>query len=126
MTNSAQLVEETGEVSSLYVGRVIGKGGEMIRDLQARSGCRIDVDQSVPPGQPRIITYRGTRKTVDFAKRLVQMLCNEQVNESDLPLGEARREIMAVPAASVGKIIGRGGERMTAVSNSRMLSIVPS
>ena len=106
----AQMVEEKGEVSSMYVGRVIGKGGEMIRDLQARSGCRIDVDQSVPPGQPRIITYRGTRKTVDFAKQLVNMLCHEHVNEADLPLGDAKREIMAVPATSVGKIIGRGGE----------------
>ena len=104
------MVEEKGEVSALYVGRVIGKGGEMIRDLQARSGCRIDVDQNVPPGQPRLITYRGSRRTVDFAKRLVYMLCQENVNEADLPLGEARREFLVVPASSVGKIIGRGGE----------------
>lgn len=103
-------VEEKGEVSALYVGRVIGKGGEMIRDLQARSGCRIDVDQNVPPGQPRLITYRGSRRTVDFAKRLVYMLCQENVNEADLPLGDARREFLVVPANSVGKIIGRGGE----------------
>lgn len=104
------VVEEKGEVSALYVGRVIGKGGEMIRDLQARSGCRIDVDQNVPPGHPRLITYRGSRRTVDFAKRLVHMLCQENVNEGDLPLGDARREFLVVPASSVGKIIGRGGE----------------
>lgn len=105
-----QMVEEKGEVSSMYVGRVIGKGGEMIRDLQARSGARIDVDQSVPPGQPRIITYRGTRETVDFAKHLVNLLCHEHVDEANLPLGQAKREVIAVPATSVGKIIGRGGE----------------
>lgn len=104
------IVEERGEVSALYVGRVIGKGGEMIRDLQARSACRIDVDQNVPPGQPRVITYRGTRKTVDFAKHLVSLLCAENVSETDLPLGEAKREFLVVPAQSVGKIIGRGGE----------------
>eukprot|EP00536_Pseudo-nitzschia_multiseries_P002268 jgi/Psemu1/183165/e_gw1.30.42.1 len=104
------VVEEKGEVSAVYVGRVIGKGGEMIRDLQARSSCRIDVDQNVPPGQPRLITYRGTRKTIDFAKQLVRMLCQENVNEADLPLGDARREFLVVPATSVGKIIGRGGE----------------
>ena len=103
-------IEEKGEVSAVYVGRVIGKGGEMIRDLQARSGCRIDVDQNVPPGQPRLITYRGTRKTIDFAKQLVHMLCQENINEADLPLGEAKREFLVVPASSVGKIIGRGGE----------------
>jgi predicted RNA-binding protein YlqC (UPF0109 family) len=104
------MLEEKGEVSAVYVGRVIGKGGEMIRDLQARSACRIDVDQNVPPGQPRLITYRGTRNTIDFAKQLVHMLCQENVNEADLPLGEAKREFLVVPASSVGKIIGRGGE----------------
>ena len=36
VSNPDQLIEEIGQVSALYVGRVIGKGGEMIRDLQAR------------------------------------------------------------------------------------------
>ena len=103
-------LEEKDEISAVFVGRVIGKGGEMIRDLQARSACRIDVDQNVPPGQPRLITYRGSRKTVDFAKQLVHMLCQENQSEADLPLGEAKREFLVVPASAVGKIIGRGGE----------------
>lgn len=105
-----QVIEDRGEISALYVGRVIGKGGEMIRDLQARSACRIDVDQNVPPGQPRVITYRGTKNTVDFAKHLVHLLCQDNGSEADLPLGEAKREYLVVPASSVGKIIGRGGE----------------
>lgn len=82
----------------------------MIRDLQARSSCRIDVDQNVPQGQPRVITYRGTRRTVDFAKKLVYMLCQENASEADLPLGDAKQEYLLVPAQSVGKIIGRSGE----------------
>lgn len=105
-----QIIEERGEVSALYIGRVIGKGGEMIRDLQARSACRMDVDQNVPPGAPRVITYRGTREKVEFAKQLVQILCREGATDADLPLGEAKREYLVVPAQSVGKIIGRGGE----------------
>lgn len=103
-------VEERGEVSAMYVGRVIGKGGEMIRDLQARSGARIDVDQNVPAGQPRVITYRGTRETVDFAKQLVQLLSTDGVHESSLPLGNASQEFLVIPAMAVGKVIGRGGE----------------
>lgn len=110
IVNPEQIIEEKGEVSPLYVGRVIGKGGEMIRDLQARSGARIDVDQNVPPGAPRVITYRGTRRTIDFAKRLVAMLSKEGANEAHLPLGKAKREFLAIPASCVGKVIGRGGE----------------
>lgn len=108
--NSNQIIEERGEVSPLYVGRVIGKGGEMIRDLQARSGARIDVDQNVPQGHPRVITYKGTRETVEFAKQLVAILSREGASENDLPLGHASLQKLVIPAQSVGKVIGRGGE----------------
>ena len=82
----------------------------MIRDLQARSGCRIDVDQNVPDGAPRIITYKGTRSTIDFAKQLVSILCREGGSDADLPLGRAIKKLVQVPASVIGKVIGRGGE----------------
>lgn len=97
-------------LSPAYVGRVIGKGGEMIRDLQARAGCRIDVDQSVPPGHPRLVTYRGKRNQVEFGRRLVSMLCTEGGRDAKLPLGEASKREVWVPANVIGKVIGRGGE----------------
>lgn len=108
-SHTDEILEEKAQLDPLYVGRVIGKGGEMIRDLQARSACRIDVDQNFPAGQPRIITYRGTRKTIDFAKNLVQILCSDmaKMGEMDLPLGEAKQKVVAVPASSIGRLIGR-------------------
>jgi len=78
------IVEVKEEISPLFVGKIIGKGGEMIRDLQARSGARIDVDQSAPQGHPRTITYRGSREKVDFAKMLVSVLSSEGTSENDL------------------------------------------
>jgi len=123
LTNPEAILEEKGEVSSVYVGRVIGKGGEMIRDLQARSNCRIDVDQNVPVGAPRIITYRGTRKTIDFAKQLVSILCTEDGKEADLPLGEAKRKQLIVPANVIGKIIGRGGEMIRELQSKSQAKI---
>lgn len=110
-------IVEKGEVSTLYVGRVIGKGGEMIRDLQARSGCQIDVDQNVPHLAPRIITYKGTPTDVAFAKQLVAMLCQDGVKDTDLPLGKAMRKIIQVPSTVIGKIIGRGGEMIRELQN---------
>ena len=104
------IIVEKDEVATHYVGRVIGKGGEQIRDLQARSGCKIDVDQNVPAGAPRVITYQGTRKTIDFAKQLVTILCSEGGKDAELPLGEAKKKHLQVPATAIGKIIGRGGD----------------
>jgi far upstream element-binding protein len=117
------IIEEKDHVSAAYVGRVIGKGGEMIRDLQARAGCRVDVDQNVPEGAPRVITYRGTRAKVDFAKRLVKMLCEEGRRDVDLPLGEASQKHILVPANVIGKIIGRGGEMIRELQNKSQAKI---
>lgn len=111
-------VEERGAVSASFVGRVIGKGGEMIRDLQARSGCRIDVDQNVPAGAPRIVTYKGTRSSIDFAKQLVSLLCTERGGkEAELPLGQASTKSLQIPGNVIGKIIGRGGEMIRRLQN---------
>ncbi|KAL3827331.1 hypothetical protein ACHAXA_005077 [Cyclostephanos tholiformis] len=79
--DGARWFEGRDELSRLHVGRVIGKGGEMIRDLQARSGCRIDIHQEIDVDEsciaPRIITYRGrSREDVEFARGLVSMICN--------------------------------------------------
>jgi predicted RNA-binding protein YlqC (UPF0109 family) len=106
------ILEEKEDLDPVYVGRVIGKSGEMIRDLQARSACQIDVDQNVHPSEPRIILYRGTRKNIDFAKSLVHILCSDldKGGEFDLPLGEAKQKVLTVPASCIGKLIGRKGD----------------
>jgi len=120
----ANILEEKDHVAAMYVGRVIGKGGEMIRDLQARAGCRIDVDQNVPDGAPRVITYRGTRQKIDFAKHLVQLLCQDGPRRDvDLPLGEATQTHVGVPAQVIGKIIGRGGEMIRELQNKSQAKI---
>ena len=43
--SQVNVVEESDELPSLHIGRIIGKDGQMVRDLQARSGCRIAIDQ---------------------------------------------------------------------------------
>jgi far upstream element-binding protein len=117
------IIVEQGSVTTAYVGRVIGKGGEMIRDLQARSGCQIDVDQNVPVGAPRIITYRGIRSAIDFAKQLVSLLCTEQGNNADLPLGKASMKVLQIPGNVIGKIIGRGGDMIRRLQNESLAKI---
>lgn len=115
-------IMERNELAAIHVGRVIGKGGEMIRDLQARSGCRIDVDQNVTdPNAPRHITYHGqNQEDIDFAKRLVSMVCQSNMLDDgeqhlhhqpiELPLGKAVRRYIHVHKSVVGRIIGRGGD----------------
>jgi predicted RNA-binding protein YlqC (UPF0109 family) len=42
-------------VDHLLVGRVIGKGGDTIRQIQFASGAHIDINQQVPEGAPRTV-----------------------------------------------------------------------
>jgi far upstream element-binding protein len=109
-SSTAIIITEKENIPVQYVGRIIGKGGEQIRDLQARSACKVDVDQNVPHGAPRVITYQGTRDKIDFAKSLVAMLCKDNWKTVELPLGFASRAQLQVPSGVIGKIIGRGGE----------------
>lgn len=56
------------------VGRVIGKSGETIRDLQTRSGARIQIDQDFPEGIPRKIKLEGSAAAVKSACALVKLV----------------------------------------------------
>ena len=121
-SNPNAIISEKADLPVLYVGRIIGKGGEQIRDLQARSSCKIDVDQNVPHGQPRVITYQGPRDKIEFAKQLVGMLCCDNWKNVDLPLGFATRVKLQVPSHVIGKIIGRGGEMIKVSYSYRLQS----
>ena len=105
-------IEEKDELPRNHVGSIIGKGGEMIRDLQARSGCFIVVDnQDSKSRQPPMITYRGKCiEDINFAKSLVSMLCNKQKDKVELALGQASMKQMQVHKSDAGRIIGRGGK----------------
>ena len=56
------------------VGRVIGKGGETIKGLQAQSGAHITIDQNFPDGVPRKISISGPAGCVEIATKLVEDL----------------------------------------------------
>ena len=68
-----------------FVGKVIGKGGETIRDLQNRSGARIQVDHNAEEGKPRAITITGHASAVAAAKKLVEDIIASGDNPSTVP-----------------------------------------
>jgi far upstream element-binding protein len=102
---------ETVECPPGFVGRVIGKGGETIKGLQAQSGAHITVDQNFPEGAPRVISISGPPGCVAIAKRLVEELLRgggARLGGGVGP-GQAQQSVRC-PKEMVGRVIGRGGE----------------
>ena len=102
---------ETLECPPGFVGRVIGKGGETIKGLQAQSGAHITVDQNFPEGAPRVIGISGPPGCVAIAKRLVEELLRgggARLGGGVGP-GQAQQSVRC-PKEMVGRVIGRGGE----------------
>ncbi|KAM7274950.1 hypothetical protein ACFE04_016816 [Oxalis oulophora] len=68
------------------VGLVIGKGGETIKNIQARTGARVQViPLHLPPGDnsaERTVQIDGTSEQIDHAKQLV----DEVISEGDMTI----------------------------------------
>jgi far upstream element-binding protein len=75
---TAGTFNQTIEVDASLVGRLIGRGGETINDMQARSKCRIQIDQSMPDGVPRKVTISGiSPERVQQGVQIVQEVMHE-------------------------------------------------
>jgi len=51
------------------IAKIIGKGGSTIRDLQTKSGARIQIDQTV---DPCVVSVAGNQQAVEMASRAVE------------------------------------------------------
>lgn len=60
------------EVPKYVVGRIIGKKGENVISISQKTGCKVQVDQNVPEGQPCIVCITGPLQSIPFAEELVR------------------------------------------------------
>lgn len=124
-------------------GLVIGKGGETIKNIQEQTGVRMVMIQEnqESSGQPKPLRISGDPEKVDNARRMVDEILNSREDHppggqrfgggggGGFPGGQyggmGQRSIgeVIVPRASVGMIIGKGGEtikRLAAESGAKI------
>lgn len=68
------------QIPAMVIGKVIGRGGEMIREIQTRSMCKIQVehnnkDPSIDP-MKRVVHITGTSDNVKKAEDMINFLSN--------------------------------------------------
>jgi hypothetical protein len=98
----AQVVRGELQVPVAKVGLVIGARGSTLRELEARHGCRAQVDNT-PRGGFKTLICDGPRRAVDALLLEVRAIARM--------LPEVRR-VVHIPGEVVGLVIGAGGEML--------------
>ena len=74
---------ETIYVESSEVERIIGRGGNRIRDMEADSGCRIKVSRDGDSSGRSSVELSGRNNAISEAKRLIQDAGVNIINGND-------------------------------------------
>ncbi|EEH20897.2 hypothetical protein PABG_03128 [Paracoccidioides brasiliensis Pb03] len=64
-------VNDTIYIPPDAVGMIIGKGGDTIKEMQAITGCRINIQSPVGRDAEREVTLVGSRGAIEEAKRMI-------------------------------------------------------
>ncbi|KAL2520267.1 KH domain-containing protein [Forsythia ovata] len=83
------------QVPNEKVGLIIGKGGETIKNLQTRSGARIQlIPQHLPEGdqsKDRTVRVTGNKKQIEMASEMMKEVMNQIVRPSSLSGGYSQQ-----------------------------------
>ncbi|KAK7100518.1 hypothetical protein V1264_023457 [Littorina saxatilis] len=96
-------------------GRIIGRGGNKIRDLQDQSGCRIKVLRDDEGNGTRRVELRGSADAMAEARGMINQILeggDDRDNFSGGRGGEGAKEVMQIDSSFVGRVIGKGGSRV--------------
>jgi len=87
--------------------RIIGKGGERVKDISMKTNSRIHLDIRIDKEGEIPITIRGTAEACANAREIIKQI---RAEASESNTSETRLEtILWIPKAQCGVIIGKGG-----------------
>ncbi|CAK0882692.1 unnamed protein product [Prorocentrum cordatum] len=118
-------LEDELQVPHSMMGKIIGKGGETVMQMQRDSGCKIDISKATPG----IIRLSGTYEEIAIAKRIISDIVDQGMPGGyGMPVGKGGgdryggggkpapiQDTLSVDPSAVGRIIGRGGETINSL-----------
>jgi far upstream element-binding protein len=94
------------------VGRIIGSKGQVIQEVQLRSGCKAYVNQDFPPTVNRQLHLTGTPEQIQMASDLIRRIITEgptAIHLNSIHGGPPAQRVLECSQGQVGKIIGGSG-----------------
>mmetsp|Transcript_13522 Transcript_13522/g.33146 ORF Transcript_13522/g.33146 Transcript_13522/m.33146 type:complete len:425 (-) Transcript_13522:416-1690(-) len=118
-------------LNAKWMGGVIGKGGVVIREYRTGSGSFINVSNSVPGVNERIVTVRGAQKNAMLGlSMIVNNIVSQMIASSTyFPQNQDEKDkngpsvTLLIPERAIGAIMGKGGSVIAQVRNSTGASI---
>ena len=99
------------------VGYVIGRGGSTIREIQQKSGARLQIVRDNRNSEDVSLTIEGNSNSVEMAKILstkpLRLLRKSKVSFSD----QVRSKFLIELGRAVGSVIGKGGSNVIRIEN---------
>jgi len=114
--NTYGKVHEFKVADARMAGRIIGAGGEQIRNLESKSGAQIDRVDSLN------FKVTGTAANVAKAQTMINAVLSGEADDIFLKAGEVKKEL-DIPRHCVGSIIGQKGAQIRALEESTKASI---
>lgn len=126
-------------IPNAKVGVIIGRGGDMIKNLQQRSGARIQITRDAdadPTSLTRDVELVGTQEQISRAEELINEVIAETDAASSVSSGNrggaplqpgSEQFVMKVPNDKVALVIGKGGETIKSMQNKSgaRIQVVP-
>lgn len=119
-SNSCDMYVEAKEC-----GRIIGRQGSKIRDLQDETGCKIRVSRDDEGDGTRRVELQGSDDQIEWARQRINEILQEPSRDGfGGGQGGARggggfgggqggsKETISIDSSFVGRIIGKGGSRI--------------
>jgi transcription antitermination factor NusA-like protein len=130
-TDGGDWIDEDVLVPNGVVGFIIGRGGENIASMQARTGAKVQIqkEHELQPGQTqRTITLSApTQQAIDECREIIMKMVREKASAFGVSLSKDERLLkealdaghalvtVQVPDADVGLVIGKGGATIKAI-----------
>lgn len=108
-------------VPEFLAGNLIGKGGEKVKQYRESTGCRTVIMSERNQGPRRLVMVGGFNEVVASQKMVYDAIQQELEKESKEPLSEVECLVL-VRREACGKLIGKGGENLSAMRDETKLN----
>ncbi|XP_042393517.1 KH domain-containing protein HEN4-like isoform X2 [Zingiber officinale] len=99
--------------ATVKIGGVIGKGGTNIRQLEQQTGARIQVEDTAPDAEERVINISCKEVPWETRSPTIEAVLQLQSRTSTNSDDGAITTRLLVPSSKVGSILGKGGDIIT-------------